>query len=197
MIKEEVSIGELYKLSVYMQGVWWYADDDDNPFGVAMLVCPDEDKATYLYTLRGAQIQLRDRVKVHSDIWAAPNKKNPMMDKFGWRIWQKDAPINYMLPPRLYNDAVRDLLQQTQEFRESLSEVRKAVTAFDTKIKKSAALKKSRAEWAAWVAERRPGGTHEERPGQRVGEWGGPFRRVHDEAKACPRGVDGSSKGDS
>jgi len=160
MAEEEVSIGELYKLSIYMQGVWWYADDDDNPFDVAMLVCPDGDKMTYLYTLRGAQIQFVRTEKTPSKLWAAPNKRNSIMDKFGWRICKDDTPINYMLPPRLYNDAVRDKLQQTQEFRQSLSEVRKVVTAFDNKIKKSAALKKSRAEWAAWVAERRPGGTY-------------------------------------
>ena len=167
MAEEEVSIGELYKLSIYMQGVWWYADDDDNPFDVAMLVCLDGDKMTYLYTLRGAQIQFVRTEKTPSKLWAAPSKKNPIMDKFGWRIWKDDAPINYMLPPRLYNDAVRDLLQQTQEFRQSLSEARKVVTAFDTKIKKSAALKKSRAEWAAWVAERRPGGTNGSRGSDR------------------------------
>lgn len=156
---EEVSVGELYKLSIYMQGAWWYADDNDNPFGVALLVCPDGDKATYLYTLRGAQIQFAGHDKFPSKLWAEPNKKNPIMDKFGWRIWKDDALINHMLPPRLYNDAVRGQLQQTEEFRQSLTEVRKAVTAFDGKIRKSAALKKSRKEWAAWVEKRRPGGT--------------------------------------
>lgn len=189
---EEVTEKELYKLSVYMQGVWWYADDEDNPFGIALLVCPDGDQMTYLYTLSGARAQLKARTKEPSTLCAGPSK-NAALNKFGWGIRQNGKPIAFSLPVRLYNDAVRASLELQESNRSDLLKIRKEVAAFDKSLKRAEAVRKSRAEWAAWVEKRR-GGEH---VGRNRETGTGSSGRVNKVPEANFGGVDGSTEGDS
>lgn len=113
---DDITEGDLHKISVYMEGLWWYADDADNPFGVAVLVVPNGDRGAYLYTLAEAWRLLKLKQKEPSQLEAIPSS-NPVLNKFGWGIRRNGKLMNVSLPVRLYNDEVRAEMKVRAEQR--------------------------------------------------------------------------------
>jgi hypothetical protein len=117
MTFKDITESELHNIAIYMNGLWWFADDADNPFGVAVLVVPNGDRGAYLYTLAEAWRQMKLKKKEPSQLEAIPSS-NSVLNKFGWGIRRNGKLMSVSLPVRLYNNEVRAELKAQAEQRE-------------------------------------------------------------------------------
>ena len=102
---------QLKRLSAVRKGIWWWADDKDNPFGYAILACPRISRVknltsmVYLYNLTEAVD------------WAYPKmiarERSPYkISRLGWVIYYHKNCTKWTLPDRFVPDVTAKLVRK-------------------------------------------------------------------------------------
>ena len=105
--KYEQRLYELYEWSKSEGGLWWWANDRDNPFLVPLLAIPKPSKkrtkmAVYLYSID----ELERKVKTPSLI--SKDNRTALLHLAGWPIYQDGTLLSWTLPERLQCDMLVD-----------------------------------------------------------------------------------------
>jgi len=106
LTKTQPKLSTLQSLALHLRGDWWWADELDNPFGEALLVCPHPEIGTdghervayaELYTVKEAKTGT-------SAALVAKNDRRMPYARVGWTIFKKDRPTTWTLPWRFEYD---------------------------------------------------------------------------------------------
>ena len=91
---------QFWRLSIIRKGIWWWADDADNPFGYALLSCPRMSQTrrlgslVYLYTVDEASDW------TYPALIAKERGVSPL-SRLGWIIYHDSNRTKWTLPERL------------------------------------------------------------------------------------------------
>jgi hypothetical protein len=101
----------LWRQALIRKGVWWWADDTDNPFGHALLACPRISSTSHL----GSMVYLYTLEEAYE--WSFPKliarERSPSpMSKVGWLIYHGNKVTNWTLPPRLTPNVTAKLIRK-------------------------------------------------------------------------------------
>jgi len=130
----------LKRFSYYYRGIWWWADEVDNPYGIALLVCPqkierrignavwvskkDMPYVVYLYTFKELERQ------VGKPRLIARKRKQHIEDIIGWPIFENKKKTSWILPERF---ETQNLMPIIKEF-ENKSKIRQRMAIKGQKI---------------------------------------------------------------
>lgn len=127
MTKHELRVAELKKVALRMRGVWWWSDEDDNPFGVALLVCPHppEGRGTHV---RNAYAELYTVGEVEggreANFTARDDKRQPY-SRVGWTIFDGDKATMWTLPVRFEYDNLMPEIERRLSISKKLKRIAK------------------------------------------------------------------------
>jgi len=99
------------RLSLIRHGIWWWADDPDNPFGFALLACPRISRTdkmgslVYLYTMEEAVDWKYPKLIAREDC-------DSPLSKLGWVIHRGGDETNWTLPGRLHPSVTIKLIRK-------------------------------------------------------------------------------------
>jgi len=120
MTKSELKRSMIGFLANRLRGLWWWADDEDNPFGVALLVCPHPAKPAHfhhppahaeLYTFQEA-CDKNDEKEVTPKFVATHDRRLPL-SIVGWVIRENGRLTTWTLPPRFeYDNAIEEITRR-------------------------------------------------------------------------------------
>ena len=102
---------QFWRLSIIRKGIWWWADDADNPFGYALLACPRISNTrrigsfVYLYTLDEASSW------TYPQLIARERSSSPL-SKVGWVIYHDKHNTKWTLPGRLLPEVSVKLIRK-------------------------------------------------------------------------------------
>jgi hypothetical protein len=161
----EPTVGSLEVLSLYLHGRWWFADEEDNPFGLAMFVTPTKEKnlprpRVELYTLAEARMKRKRPWRYCSKIYAEPPRSEILL-RFGWNLYYGGRQLEVNLPLRFTPESISDFLQKKDALRKSLLEARPTIEKFKNFFKRKSAMERSLVEWREQLERKQKGVGHE------------------------------------
>ena len=102
---------QLWRTALIRKRIWWWADDPDNPFGVALLACPrisplksKVESLVYLYTIDEASSWSYPKL-------IARERGKSKFAKIGWAIYNGKNPTDWTLPDRLNPNVIVKLIR--------------------------------------------------------------------------------------
>ena len=190
-----LTVGSLEALAVRLQGRWWFADEEDNPFGLAMLVAPSQGSVAYqpqrrnykkekiieklfqekklntfrmeLYTLAEARMKRSKPWRDCSKIYAEPPRSKILL-RFGWNLFYGDRQLEANLPIRFTSENVAAFLKDRDALRKSLLSAQPTIARFSNFFKRKSAMEKALVEWREQLERKRRGVDYEESSRERA-----------------------------
>lgn len=160
------TVGSLEALAAHLRGCWWFADEDDNPFGLAMLVAPSQEKnlsrpRMELYTLDEARVKRKRPWRNCSKIYAEPPRSKILL-RFGWNLFYGDRQLEANLPLRFTPEGIKEFYKTKDAVRKSLLEAHYTLERFSKFFKRKDAMERALLDWRNQLERKRKGVDREE-----------------------------------
>jgi hypothetical protein len=160
------TVGSLEALAARSRGRWWFADEDDNPFGLVMLVAPSQKKNLLqprmeLYTLDEARMKMKRPWRDCSKIYAEPARSEILL-RFGWNLFYGDRQLEANLPLRFTPEGIKEFFRDADALRRSLFNAQHTLTRFSNWFKRKSAMERALVEWREQLERKRKGVNCEE-----------------------------------